>query len=60
LGIAGACYLINSFVTFMPKGFGDDLFPWILLPVMLGEGALALWLLIVGLNPRKWDEVAAG
>jgi len=59
LGIAGACYLINSFVSLMPPGFGDDLFPWILLPVMLGEGALALWLLIVGLNARKWDEIAA-
>ena len=59
MGIAGVCYLVNSFVNFMPKGFGDDLFPWILLPVILGEGALALWLLIVGVNPTRWNAITA-
>jgi hypothetical protein len=59
MGLAGACYLTNSFVGFMPKGFWDGLFPWILLPVILGEGAFALWLLIVGLDPIKWNTVAA-
>jgi Domain of unknown function (DUF4386) len=59
MGIAGVCYLTNSFVNFMPKGFGDELFPWILLPVLIGEGALALWLLIVGLDSTKWDAIAA-
>jgi Domain of unknown function (DUF4386) len=59
MGIAGACYLINSFVAFMPKGFGDDLFPWIFLPVIVGEGALALWLLIVGVDSAKWNAIAA-
>jgi hypothetical protein len=59
LGLAGVCYFINSFVIFMPKGFGDELFPWILLPVLLGEGALALWLLIVGVNSSRWTMIAA-
>jgi hypothetical protein len=59
LAIAGVCYLTNSFVNFMPPGFGEYLFPWILLPVILGEGALALWLLIIGINPTKWNEIAA-
>ena len=59
IGIAGACYLINSFVAFMPKGFGDDLFPWIFLPIIVGEGALALWLLIVGVDLEKWNAIAA-
>jgi Domain of unknown function (DUF4386) len=58
LAIAGLCYLINSFVSFMPQGFGDFLFPWILLPVILGEGALALWLLFVGVDSSKWNEIA--
>jgi|SRR5450631_606979 hypothetical protein len=58
LAIAGVCYLTNSFVAFMPKGFGDDLFPWILLPCLLAEGALALWLLIVGVNSSRWNEIA--
>jgi hypothetical protein len=46
-------------VNLMPKGFGDELFPWILLPVILGEGALAIWLLVVGVNSTKWNAVAA-
>lgn len=58
LVIAGACYLTNSIVDFMPNGFADWLFPWILLPCALGEAALALWLLIAGVNTTKWREVA--
>jgi hypothetical protein len=59
LAIAGLCYLINSFVSFMPQGFGDFPFPWILLPVIVGEGALALWLLFVGVDSSKWNQIAA-
>jgi hypothetical protein len=59
LAIAGLCYLTNSFVSFMPQGFGDFLFPWILLPVIVGEGALALWLLFVGIDSSTWNRIAA-
>ena len=59
LGIAGACYLINSFIDLMPKGFGEELFPWIFLPVIVGEGALALWLLLLGVDSTKWAASAA-
>ncbi len=57
LMIAGACYLTNSIVDFMPTGFADWLFPWILLPCAFSEAALALWLLIAGVNATKWLEV---
>jgi hypothetical protein len=59
MAIAGACYLTNSFVNFMPKGFGDNLFPWILLPCLLAEGTLAFWLLIVGVDSSAWQALAA-
>lgn len=59
LAIAGLCYLTNSAVNFMPPGFGAYLFPWILLPCLLAEGALALWLLVAGVNPAAWTRVAA-
>jgi hypothetical protein len=59
LVIAGACYLTNSLVDFMPKGFADWLFPWILLPCALSEAALALWLLVMGVNATKWGQVDA-
>jgi hypothetical protein len=56
-GLAGACYLINSSAFFMAPGL---LSPAILLPCLLGEGALALWLLIVGVNEAKWRASAGG
>ena len=59
LMLAGACYLTNSFVNFMPPGFAADLFPWILLPCLLAEGAMALWLTLFGVNARKWHELVA-
>jgi hypothetical protein len=59
LALAGVCYLTNSFVNFMHAGFGTDLFPWILLPCVLAEGALAVWLAIAGVNSSKWYQVAA-
>ena len=58
LALAGICYLLNTFVSLMPKGFGDYLFPWIFLPILVGEGALALWLLIAGVNSAKWAAIA--
>ncbi len=42
----------------MPKGFGDDLFPWVFLPILVGEGTLALWLLIAGVDSANWDAIA--
>jgi hypothetical protein len=58
LALAGICYLVNTLVALMPKGFGEYLFPWIFLPILVGEGVLALWLLIVGINSAKWDAIA--
>jgi hypothetical protein len=58
LAIAGICYLVNTFVALMPNGFGAFLFPWIFLPILVGEGVLALWLLIAGIDSAKWDEIA--
>jgi hypothetical protein len=59
LSVGGACYLINSFVDFMPANFADFLFPYILLPSLLAETLLALWLTVFGLNCARWHAVAA-
>jgi len=53
---AGACYLANSYAYFMAP---DLLSPAILFPCLLGEGALTLWLLIVGVDEAKWRAAAA-
>jgi hypothetical protein len=55
-GLAGACYLANSTVYFLAPGL--DLGVAILLPCLVGETALALWLLIVGVNEAKWRATA--
>jgi hypothetical protein len=54
-GLAGACYLLNSTAFFLAPSLQS---PVILLPCLVGEGALALWLLIVGVNEAQWREVA--
>jgi len=54
--LAGACYLTNSTVYFLAPGL--DLGVAILLPCLVGEAALALWLLIVGVNETKWRAAA--
>jgi hypothetical protein len=55
--LAGACYLANSCAYFFAPGL---LSVYLLLPCLVGEGALALWLLIVGVNEAKWGAVATG
>ncbi len=54
--LAGAAYLANSYAFFFAPGL---LSPALLLPCLVGEGALALWLLIVGLNETKWRAAVA-
>jgi hypothetical protein len=55
MAVAGLCYLINSFSVFIAPGFAARLFPYILLPSLIAELALALWLLVRGVDIRKWD-----
>ncbi len=55
---AGLAYLANSFATFLSPGFSASLVPYILLPGLVGEGALTLWLLVKGLNVQRWKEQA--
>ena len=55
--LAGACYLANSYAYFLAPSL---LSPYMLYPCLLGEGALALWLLIVGVNETKWRAAAGG
>ncbi len=58
LAIAGACYLINSFATFIAPAFAGTLFPYILLPGLVAEASLALWLFVIGLDVSRWNKLA--
>ncbi len=53
--IAGLCYFTNSLLTFIAPSLSSVLF---LLPCLLGEGSLALWLFFVGLNEARWKALS--
>jgi hypothetical protein len=48
-----------GWLTFISPELANYLSPYNLAPGMLGEGALTVWLLIVGLNAQRWKERAA-
>lgn len=48
--LAGLCYMISSFTGFLMPGFRNPLFPVILVPSFIGELAVCLWLLIMGVK----------
>lgn len=54
--IAGFCYLINSFALFLAPALASLLFPYILMPCLLAELSLALWLLVKGINVQRLER----
>jgi Domain of unknown function (DUF4386) len=54
--VAGLCYLTNSFALFLAPAVASRIFPAILLPVLVGETSLGLWLLVKGVNVKRWNE----
>lgn len=48
--VAGLCYPINSLTYSLARDLSDMLVPWILVPVLIGELSLALWLTVKGVN----------
>ena len=55
LAVAGLCYITNSVLGLVAPDVASGLFPWILLPGFLAEGALTLWLIFVGVNAERWQ-----
>lgn len=54
LMFAGACYLADSFATILAPRFERATSDYILLPGLVGEGGMALWLLAFGVDQSKW------
>ena len=59
LAIDGLAYLFYSFAKLLAPGFAAQLVPWIQLPAPIAEGALCLWLLVVGLDVQRWKQRAS-
>jgi len=49
-----------GWLTFLFPSLAAQLRPYNFAPGMIGEGALTLWLLIKGLDARRWQEQAQG
>ena len=60
LQLAGVCYLVNSFALVLLPDLAPRLFPAIMLPPFVAESAMALWLLVKGVNLPKWEARAGG
>ncbi len=56
--VAGLSYLLNSFALLLAPALADALFPFVLLPALLGETALALWLIVRGVDGPRWQVLA--
>jgi hypothetical protein len=54
--IAGAAYLIDSFMTFLLPSLRNPILDSITLLGLLGEGSLAGWLLVMGVNETRWSQ----
>ncbi len=53
--VAGICYFANSLLFFVAPQLSSMA---LLLPALLGEGGLALWLLLIGIDEAKWRQRA--
>jgi hypothetical protein len=58
VGVAGLAFLTNSFALGLAPAIGNALNGYLLAIDGVGEIALMLWLLVMGVNVRKWDERA--
>jgi hypothetical protein len=58
MALGGIGYLVGSFADFISPTVGSALSSFASGPGLLGEGALCLWLLTVGLNTQKWNALA--
>lgn len=55
LAAGGVGYLIDVFTTLLNPALSLQLYPYTYLTGFAGEAALMLWLLLVGVNPVKWE-----
>jgi len=48
-----------GWLTFLSPTLANYLYPYNLAPGILGEGALTLWLLVIGVKVQRWNERAS-
>jgi uncharacterized protein DUF4386 len=55
---AGMALAGLGWLTFASAGLAHSLAPYNMIPGVVGEGALTLWLLVMGVNAARWNERA--
>jgi len=59
LGIGGLSYVIVCFANFLLPLLGARLTPFIFPVAFIGEGSLAVWLLVKGVHVQRWKDQAS-
>ena len=59
MALGALSYLTYGTAHLLVPAFASRLVPWIQLPSLLGEGSLTLWLLLVGVDVRRWETQAS-
>jgi len=57
--VAGVCYVVNTFAFLLSPPLSAKLYPTILVPVLIAEASLCVWLLVKGVDVAKWRERTA-
>jgi hypothetical protein len=57
---AGMLFAGLGWLTFFSPQLANSLSPYNLFPGLLGEGALTLWLVVRGVDERRWREQFSG
>lgn len=52
--LGGACYSINSYALFVAPDIQDHLFPLILLPSLVAELSISIYMIVFGFNVESW------
>jgi hypothetical protein len=53
--IGGIAYIINSYSVFLAPMVEEAIFPFILLPALVAELSISLWLIIKGVDVARWN-----
>jgi len=48
-----------GWLTFLSPTLAKSLSPYVLVPGIVGEGLLTVWLLAAGVNEERWKEQAS-
>lgn len=57
VAVDGLGYLVASVAKFLMPSFAGFLYPYLpIVPVIFGEGSLMVWLLVKGVDEKKWAE----